>query len=377
MGLFRQDKKPKTAAEYRQIAEEHAAKAKAMRHIFFKTGVFVISGLVAILAISAAWFVSNTGVRSTGAHIQANDVRTYYLATKASDRQGVYDDNTAENSALVQALKDFQRIAKEDLGEHADISFQDLPMFSVGTTKVTGSDNIEYIVGDADGISLMVNTTSNVKNVSAESHVGPGSKGELTFYLIPAVSGPNRANITVSLSAYRLTASEDSTDDRVTARAELIDGSDANDLLRNLLCGHMLLFRGKDANGDYINQLIPQQGSDGTIQFSIVEEGTWAENQPIPITLYWIWPHRFENLVYAGQGESVFQTSGTAQADFLSWINGHKEYIVNHAAPDSLGDADAGMSNSVLAQWSAGYNHGDQLIGDTVAYFVWTISTGK
>ena len=104
MGVFGQDKEPKTSAEYRQIAEEHAAKARAMRHIFFKTGIFMISGLIAILTISSAWFVSNTSVRSTGAHIQANDVRTYYLATIGSYKQGVYDDNKPENSALVQAL---------------------------------------------------------------------------------------------------------------------------------------------------------------------------------------------------------------------------------------------------------------------------------
>lgn len=385
MGLFRQNKEPKTAADYRQIAEEYAARARAMRRTFLKTGIIVLSGLVTILAISVAWFASNTNVRSSGAHIQASDIQTYYLATRVADSQGVYDNNTTDESALVQALEKFQRI---DLNENGGIDVQSLPQFHVGTTKITGTDDIEYIVGDADGISLMVNATSNVKNDSAEGHVGPGSRGEITFYLIPKVSGNNQqANITVSLAAYRLLvpeqsaengkAGEESSNQQATARAELIDGSDANDLLRNLLCGHILLFREKDAKGDYHMQLEPVLGDDGSIQFSFEEKGDWVMNQPIEITLYWIWPHRFENLVYAGQAESVFQHPGTAQNGFLNWINVHKDYILNYIAPDSLENADAGMSNSALVQWSAGYNRGDQLIGDTVAYFVWTISAAN
>ncbi|MGN1196193.1 MAG: hypothetical protein ACI4TA_01160 [Acetatifactor sp.] len=375
MGLFRKDDEPNTAEKYRKRAVEHQAAAKSMRNTFLKTGIFAAAALIAIVMLSVAWFVTNTNVRNANIHISANNNRTFYLATRLTDAQGVYDNNTAGDSSLSQALNKFQRIDRDVNAGNDDISFQGLPQFSVGTTVVTGSDDNEYIVGDADGISLMVNSTSNVNNTAAEEYVGPGSTGEITFYIIPNVEGRNQVRITVSLAAYKLTASRDSTDNKVTARAELIDGSDANFILRNLLCGHMLLFKGKDDNGDYVNQIIPRLGEDGTILFSFEEKGdNWTKNQPVEITIYWIWPHRFENLVYSGQNESVFKISGSAQSDLLSWINANKGFIVNQSGSASLEDASTGMSNSGLSQWSAGYNKGDQLIGDTVAYFIWTIS---
>ena len=286
--------------------------------------------------------------------IAANNGQRFYLATKKEDSQGVYDNNSSTNSKLQEALKHFKRISSETV--------QELPQFQIGTTTITGSDNIEYIVGDADGISLMVNSTSNVKNTTQNEYVGPGSKGEMTFYIIPTVAGDNQVNITVSLAAYQL-----SKPDNGEVTAQLVN----NGQLSKILCGHILLFQGKDAQGNYVNQIEPALGEDGTIRFTFTKKDNWVINQPIEITLYWIWPYRFENLVYPGQPDSVFKTSGDVQNGFLDWVNAHKQNIAY--TNDSLNDANADMSNSDFAKWSSGYNRGDQLIGDTIAYFVWTI----
>lgn len=367
MGLFWKNNEQNTEKKSRKPVEEYQMEEESMKSTFLKTGIFVIAALIALLILSVSWFVRNTRVSGTGMHIAADDGRKFYLATRKNDQQGVYDDNTAENSSLSQALKKFQRINRSGNAGSQDISFQGLPQFTVGTTVITASDKNEYIVGDADGISLMVNSTSNVNNTEVEEYVGPGSRGKMTFYIIPTVSGENQVRITVSLAAYKLTASGNS-----EASAELIDGSAANDILRNLLRGHMILFSGMDASGNYVNQIFPESGADGTIVFSFEKADNWTENQPIKITLYWIWPYRFENMVYPGQRDSVFKTDGTAQKALLSWLNANKGFIVNN--PEGLDNAGADMSNSDLSRWSAGYNKGDQLIGDTVAFFTWTIS---
>ena len=354
MGLFRKNNVPKTAEEHRKCAEEHRAAAKAMLSTFLKTGIIMTAALIVILAISIAWFVSNTNVRSTSMSIAANYGQRFYLATKKDDSQGVYDNNTPTNSNLQEALKHFKRISSETV--------QELPKFQIGTTTITGSDNIEYIVGDADGISLMVNSTSNVKNTTQNDYVGPGSRGEMTFYMIPTVAGENQVNITVSLAAYGLSKPNNG---EVTA--QLVN----NGQLSKILCGHMLLFQGKDAQGNYAKQIEPTLGEDGTIRFTFAKIDEWVINQPIEITLYWIWPYRFENLVYPGQPDSVFKTSGDAQNRFLTWVNDHKENIAY--TNGELSPAGPDMSNSDFSKWSAGYNRGDQLIGNTVAYFIWTI----
>ena len=353
MGLFQKDNQPKTAEEYRKRAAAHQAAAKSMFYTFLKTGVFMIAALIAVLLGSMAWFANNTNTKSTGVQISADNGRRFYLATKKADSQGVYDNS--QNSNLQNALKHFQRIKTETI--------QGLPEFQRGETTVTGSDNIEYIVGDAGGISLMVNSTSNVNNTTPDAYVGPGSRGEMTFYIIPTIAGDNQVNITVSLAAYGLSKP---TNDVVTA--QLVN----NEQLKNILCGHILLFRGKDEYGNYVNQIKPALGEDGTIWFPFSQSDEWVINQPIKITLYWLWPHRFENMVFPGQPDSIFQTDYTARDTFLTWVNGNPKYIAYTNA--HLGAAGPNMTNADFAKWSAGYNRGDQLIGDTVAYFVWTIS---
>lgn len=361
MGLFRKENQPKTAEEYRKSAAEHQAAAKSMFSTFLKTGFFMAAALIAIFLGSMAWFAINTNVRSSGVQISTDNGQRFYLATKKEDSQGVYDNNQ-ENGNLWEALRHFKRITDETISG--------LPQFNIGTTTVRGSDDVEYIVGDADGISLMVNSKSNVNNTTQNAYVGPGSRGEMTFYIIPTVEGLNKVSITLLLSAYHLTVSENP---NRTATATMIDGSDKYQMLRNMLCGHILVFQGKDNNGDYEEQITPALGANGSVIFSFDVTGdNWPVNQPIAVTLYWIWPHRFENLVYPGQPDSVFQTA--AQGDFLSWINNNSGLIVIQNDVKPLEEVKIGMSNSGLSQWSAGYNRGDQLIGDTVAYFVWTIN---
>lgn len=353
------------------------AEADTMRKAFLKSCAIALAAIISILGLSSAWFVSNTNVSGSGNRVSVNDGRTFYLATRYDDKQGIYDSNPDGAGSLWQALNKYQRINKGVNTGNQNISFQGLPQFMVGTTVVTASDGKQYIVGDTDGISLMVNSTSNVNNDTAQNaYIGPGSRGELTFYIIPIVDGLSQASFTVSLAACKVTDSKDSADSNVTARAEMIDASDANSLLRGFLCGHMLLFIGKDGNGDYVNQIFPELGADGSILFPFEVKGeNWAINQPVKITLYWVWPYRFENLVYAGQRNSVFRTFGSAQENFLSWVKGNREFIVHLDDPRSLEEPGTGMSNAGLSQWNAGYNRADQLIGDTVAYFVWTIST--
>lgn len=349
------------------------AEADTMRKAFLKSCAIALAAIISILGLSSAWFVSNANVSGSGNRVSVNDGRTFYLATRYDDKQGIYDSNPDGVGSLSQALNKSQRV---NWNGNQNISFEGLPQFMVGTTVVTASDGKQYIVGDTDGISLMVNSTSNVNNDTAQNaYIGPGSRGELTFYIIPIVDGLSQASITVSLAACKVTASKDSADSNVTARAEMIDASDANSLLRNFLCGHMLLFIGKDGNGDYVNQVLPELGADGSILFPFEVKGeNWAINQPVKITLYWVWPYRFENLVYAGQRGSVFKTFGSAQENFLSWVNDNRERIVNLNDSELLEEAGTGMSNAGLSRWSAGYNRADQLIGDTVAYFIWTIS---
>ena len=357
MGLFQKKRKPQTAAEYRQSAQEHLNAAKTMFFTFLKTGAIVVPAAIIIVVFAVAWFVSNSNVNGTPTSISVNGEETFYLATKASDHQGIYDNSSG--NGLSSALQYFKRITDNE-------TINGLPDFAVGISTVTASDNNEYIIGNADGISLMVNSTSNVNNIQQNDYVGPGSKGEITFYIIPRISGENTVHFSLSITPYGLSK----IDNDVTSQ-QLNDTT-----LTNILSGHILLFEAKDTtSGEYSNQIYPEISSDGNVRFSFMSKANWENNTPVPITLYWIWPYRFENMIYPGLAESVFQTNTVEQSKLITWINQNKDRIIYKKQNETFVDADMNMSNADFSKWSNGYNRGDQLIGDKVAYFVWTIST--
>lgn len=363
MKFFPKKQEPMTAQEHRKLAEEHRAAAKAMRTTFFKTGIVMFAALLTAMAISIAWFVSNTNVGTHGVHISSGYESPFYLATRVEDKQGVYDRNTENSSHLAEALKTY-RIP--------GATFQGLPNFTVGLNTIEGTDEEYYIIGDTEGISLMVNATSNINNNAGNDYVGPGSRGELTFYIVPNVDGLQQAEITISLEPYCLSVQESENKQSATVSAER---ATSNTLIRALR-GHILLFEEKDDAGNYVKRIAPENGTGDTIRFTLNktnETGTgWERNKPISITLYWVWPYRFENLVYPGQPDSVFATAGVVQTELISWINNNKDCIVKDVSIQR--DFGAEVTNAELAQWSNGYNRADQLIGDTVAYFIWTIS---
>ena len=60
-----------TPEEYRQKARKEIQDLKNQWKVFFRTGFVVLAALIAIIAASIAWFVSNNKVDLTGMSIRA------------------------------------------------------------------------------------------------------------------------------------------------------------------------------------------------------------------------------------------------------------------------------------------------------------------
>ena len=81
----------KTAAEYRQAADEHVRTLKDFWKDFLVSGLFVLAAIVAIFAC-LAWFAANNRVSATGSTIAAKSAR--YIITTDAGIKGVYDEGT-------------------------------------------------------------------------------------------------------------------------------------------------------------------------------------------------------------------------------------------------------------------------------------------
>lgn len=143
----------KTAAEYRQAADEHVRTLKDFWKDFLVSGLFVLAAIVAIFAC-LAWFAANNRVSATGSTIGAKAER-YIISTDTTGTNGVYDDDT-------------------------------------GTT---------FNIAD----SMDVSESSNFNNKAA-GYLAPGASGSITFYVQWLDGSPEDLDVDITRSIIATTA---------------------------------------------------------------------------------------------------------------------------------------------------------------------------
>ena len=70
--LWKKKKEELTPEEYRQQAQEEMRNLKNQWKTFFRTGIFLLAAVAAIIILGIAWFVSNNKVAGTGTSISAS-----------------------------------------------------------------------------------------------------------------------------------------------------------------------------------------------------------------------------------------------------------------------------------------------------------------
>ena len=322
----------KTAAEYRQAADEHVRTLKDFWKDFLVSGLFVLAAIVAIFAC-LAWFAANNRVSATGSTIGAKAERYTIAAASDTDAHvGYYERN-----------------------ERTDEEKQ----------AIAGLDTTD---------AMTVTLGSNLNNETAGS-LYPGARGKISFTVTPLVSDLNGVTINLSraLKVTRVGVVEDG--GTLTSEAEALLG---------LIKGHLLFFTSCE-NGYYSGRVV-----DGKIEIpksAFCEEGktTNPTNKSVSITLYWVWPEYFQNFVLTGNTnyyKNLFASAGDEKSDYGALqadMNTHKaNYFYGAASGTSAAAAptvSADMSSGNTAICSALYNNADEQIGDKVEYIQLRIST--
>ena len=314
----------KTAAEYRQAADEYVRTLKAFWKDFLVSGLFVLAAIVAIFAC-LAWFAANNRVSATGSTIGAKADR-YTIAAASDDvpHVGYYERTDAEKH------------------------------------NIQGFDTTD---------AMTVTLESNLNNESAGS-LYPGARGKITFTVKPLVNDLN--GVTINLSRVL----------KVTGVGVVEDGNtltpDAQTLL-GLVKGHLLFFTSCNENGYYSGRAV-----DSKIEIpksAFCEKGSNETTEPVEVTLYWVWPEYFQNFVLTGNTnyyKNLFAAAddnyGSLQAD----MNKNKTNYFFGAAGDkeaaNAPEVSASMSSNDAAICSALYNNADEQIGNKVDYIQLRIS---
>lgn len=311
----------KTAAEYRQAADEHVRTLKDFWKDFLVSGLFVLAAIVAIFAC-LAWFAANNRVSATGSTIGAKADR--YTLTAAGE--GKPDAHVGY----------YERTAEE---KHT----------------IAGLDT-------ADGMTVTLG--SNLNNETAGS-LYPGARGKITFTVTPHTD--NLGDITINLSRI------------LKAKGNIYEEADGNlsddaSTLLSLVKGHLLFFT-SCKNGYYSDCVVDSKIEIHKSEFCEKGDVTKPTNKPVTINLYWVWPEYFQNFVLTGNTnyyKNLFAAETTDYRTLQADMNAHKANYF-YGTVSSVGAANApavssNMSSSDTAICSALYNNADEQIGDKVKY---------
>lgn len=278
-----------------------------------KTAVFAFVSLFVIVLGSIAWFVSNSKADAGGIKI-SHQFDTIKLATKGKRQEG------EEN--LLKLKKG------ETMSYHEET----------------------YYWTEAEEIALRLSDSSVA--------VSPGMSGEISFYIIPNHTGPQTVTLHLGLAGYEEIKDENGNS----------TGSKINDpVLNSLLSGHILLFQTCN-NGQYSNWI---QGSPsaGGLDYQITISNPNVEvDVPWPVTIYWVWPLRYENMKSDYNGLlGTFIEEQAAEKNLELIGNTGYSYSQIFLTKDTNLTTDDSRSDA--------YNQADEYIGTKANYLYVTVQT--
>ena len=302
----------KTAAEYRQTADEHVRTLKDFWKDFLVSGLFVLAAIVAIFAC-LAWFAANNRVSATGSTVGAKAERYTIAAASDTDAHVGY----------------YERAERTD-------------------------DEKKTIAGLDTTDAMTVTLGSNLNNETAGS-LYPGARGKITFTVTPRTD--NLGDITVNLSRV-LKAKGD-----IYKEADGNLSADASTLL-GLVKGHLLFFTSCQ-NGYYSGRVENSQITIEKKKFCEGEDTTKPTDRSVPVTLYWVWPEYFQNFVLTGNTnyyKNLFAAEDAGYAELKTDVNSNKaNYFYDPTSTVAVSDPYANVD-----AYSALYNNADEKIGNEV-----------
>lgn len=392
--LWRKNKKDHTPEEYRKKAQEQIQDLKDQWKTFFQTGPIVIAAAIVMIAVSIAWFVSNTKVDATGVQIRA---------------AGSEFDLAAE--------------AKPDV-QSATGAYDNLLSVSPGATLSIGAKKFGYTGEGKTSISWAITDDSNMQN-NKDLGIEPGSSGKLTFYIISHKDGPLSVNINLTFTGYHVEG-WNSTAATNTA-VNLSDLKELDKTTQQLLEGHVLFFAGYDEKSNSYKAWISDDaepwnmtlentciknsnaGNDaesseaalsGAPLLTRNEDGslTWKIDQAVseaayPVTIYWVWPEMLESYLGKEQNtrypllfpkdssdndklctlpENLFTTMCTTGTNneksnrYFRWED--QETFSTTVTVDKLSQMRNKYNPAVYGAIAAYYNLADQYLGRNVQY---------
>ncbi len=310
---------------------EEKRKRREQLNMLYKPLFFSLSALIALVSVTVAWFAANTQVGSSGMQVSVSGER-FELASEGEE--GLYYEP----------------------GKKGD--------------SITINGKTYYTTSSAkSAITWMVGADSNLRNDMDQGRLSPGASGKITFYILPKEESMKEFTVQISINCLLYRRSQNKTDlvieDRYgtgtadTVYLEVLPEADATEA-DELMKGHMLFF----------------QSFDGTHYSNWIEgdvlEITVSGTDPIPVTIYWVWPYVLDWIVDTGETATLCN-SAVAEGDYQKLLRDIRENpghylrkLVTETEEENVFDSSALETQMELYRLK--YNMGDEFIGTRANY---------
>ncbi|MGM9605511.1 MAG: hypothetical protein ACI3XG_10675 [Faecousia sp.] len=270
-----------------------------------------LAALGVIVFACYAWFVSTTSVTGSLGSVSLNS-GSFELASVGNG--GAFDDQIPEYDSFIP-----------DEWEH-------------------GSTTYWTTAGNKNAVLWRLNGDSHLNNSAGNTGIQPGDSGTLQFYVIPKTTGT--LTLTFHLQLIPLVPSDP---DSPSSEYKQSDDSLASSLLR----GHLLFSYavGQEAENAGSFQLVNYRTGSFQLVFSDV-----VEDDPIPVTIRWIWPYLLENVL---NDDLYIVSSGDQIRGWMIAAPGDFFYNQGNAIPAPGFGTQSRLYNNY-------FNNADQYIGDNV-----------
>lgn len=221
------------------------------------------------------------------------------------------------------------------------------------------SDGVDYktTTSNKNAVLWQLTDNSHLNNLSQGTGIQPGNSGTLQFYVVPKCTGDLKLNCTVRLRPVKKSSTTE--EETVSSIVEITDED-----VKNFVRGHMLFaytYKYADSYGNsYVanNTINPALINYETGNFTLELTGV-QENQPILVTLHWIWPLLLKNIIDTPLWEN--ETISQEVKGWMTTMPGHFFYNFGQSVerPDFSDSNDKRKYNSY-------YNNADEYIGTNV-----------
>lgn len=331
---------------------------KRRRSPLIKLAVLLTFSLIVWIFSSIAWFTMNTQVESEGMSVKSQGLLYKIEPVPSPYVVGIYDDETksgtfVRNTLLSGASKDS----------------------SVLTWTITN----DTVTTDPETNKATVDKGKNIGNGPAtgyEGGISPGSSGELQFKFIPSRSVD--AELTFYLYAYSVDYDAQGDEDKSTIALIGENSTMDRQLAKNLLNGHILLFKNFDSNTGKYSGLISADDFQRVMSETYTQETTES--------VYWVWAETLAELVLDDTNNAHKKNLRgkkslcTDQSDIVKLLkNNPAWFLLDPETPNrtwtefTSTTADATVVstiNSNYSLYSSYYNEADQCIGTNIAYLL-------